>query len=172
MTAPLQLFRRLYGTSPLHLLAHLAAFAIAVFALTQIINGGIVINFIVWFGGAAVLHDLVAFPLYSGLDRIARVGTGERVSRRVPVINHVRAPALISGVLLLVYFPLILKTADSTYFSATGHHVHGYLRNWLLITAALFLASATIYAVRLRRAAGPEPGEPDLGEPGLGEPAQ
>jgi hypothetical protein len=29
-----------------------------------------------------------------------------------------------------------------------GHHVHGYGRNWLLITAGLFLASALIYAAR------------------------
>jgi hypothetical protein len=69
----------------------------------------------------------------------------------VPVINYVRAPALISGLLLLVYFPLIFGTAENTYFGATGHHLHGYARNWLLITAALFTGSALLYALRLRR---------------------
>ncbi len=165
MTHPIQLFRRLYGTSPLHLLAHLAAFAIVAFALAQIIAGGTVINFAVWFVGAVLLHDLVFVPIYSLLDRVARHGAQRAVTvaplvpRSVPVINHVRAPALISGVLLLVYFPLIFKVADHTYFAATGHHVAGYLRTWLLITAVLFLGSALVYAVRLRGAAGAVPDE-------------
>ena len=67
----------------------------------------------------------------------------------VPLVNHVRAPALISGMLLLIYFPLILGPGDAGYFSATGHHPSGYLRNWLLITLALFAGSALIYAVRV-----------------------
>jgi hypothetical protein len=60
-------------------------------------------------------------------------------------------------VLLLVYFPVIFGPGDSTYFAATGHHLHGYGRNWLLITAVLFLGSALVYAVRLRGAAGGGP---------------
>ena len=60
----------------------------------------------------------------------------------MPIVNHIRAPALISGLLLLVYFPLILGPAGPEYLNATGHPLHGYLRNWLLITAALFLGSA------------------------------
>ena len=152
------LFRRRYGASPLHLLAHLAAFAICAYALAQIVRGGAVVNFVIWFGGAAVLHDIVFLPLYSVLDRVAH-----RSARRVhlaaphalrhadvPVINHIRAPALISGLLLIVYFPLILGQAGSEYFKATGHHLHGYVRNWLLITAALFAASALVYAIRVR----------------------
>jgi hypothetical protein len=152
------LFRRRYGASPLHLLGHLAAFALAAFALTQVLKGSGPVNFVVWFAGAALLHDIVFLPLYSVLDRIAH-GFIRRVDRRphdspghVPVVNHVRAPALISGLLLLVYFPLILGSAGSTYFAATGHHLDGYLRNWLLITAALFAGSAVAYAIRMRRA--------------------
>ncbi len=150
-------FRRHYGANPLHLLAHVAAFAIAGFALDQILSAGNTeVNFIVWFVGAAILHDVVFVPIYSLLDRVARRGASAApaVGRRVPVINHVRAPALISGVLLLVYFPVIFRPGDSTYFAATGHHLRGYGRNWLLITAVLFLGSALVYAVRLRGARG------------------
>lgn len=151
-------FTRRYGASPLHLLGHLAAFAICAYALAQIIDGGAVVNFVVWFGGAALLHDLVFLPLYSGLDRVAH-GWARRVhgaaprGRRhpdVPVVNHVRAPALISGLLLLVYFPLILGTAQGEYLRATGHHPDGYARNWILVTAVLFAGSALLYAIRVR----------------------
>ncbi len=148
--------RNRYGAGGLHLLAHLAAFAIAAYALAQILAGGRAVNFVAWFLGAALLHDLLLLPLYTLLDRLAGHavhGPDRRARLEIPVINHVRVPVLLSGLLLLVYFPLILKLADSTYFGATGHHVAGYLRNWLLITAALFAGSAAIYAVRLRRAA-------------------
>ena len=145
-------FRRLYGSTPLHLLAHLAAFGLAGFALGQIINGGAWINFVAWFAGAAVLHDLVLLPLYSLLDRVG-LSFHMRLPRpRVPLINHVRVPALLSGLLLLVYFPLILGQSGPEYFRATGHHLHGYLRNWLLISAALFRGSGVIYFVRWLRA--------------------
>jgi hypothetical protein len=153
------LFKRRYGASPLHLIGHLAAFAIAAFALAQLITGPGSINFVFWFVGAALLHDIVFLPLYSLLDRVAHgfirrraAAATERRHGSVPLINHVRAPALISGLLLLIYFPLILGPAGKGYFAATGHHPAGYLRNWLLITAALFAASALIYAIRLRRA--------------------
>lgn len=151
-------FTRRYGASPLHLLGHLAAFAVCAYALAQIIDGGTVVNFLVWFGGAALLHDLVFLPLYSVLDRVAH-GWSRQVHRaaprglrhpEVPVINHIRAPALISGLLLLVYFPLILGTAPDEYLKATGHPLHGYARNWILITAVLFAGSALVYAVRVR----------------------
>jgi fumarate reductase subunit D len=151
-------FRRRYGAGPLHLLAHVAAFVIAVYAFAQIFSGGKVVNFVAWFVGAAVLHDLVFFPLYSGLDRLAHHGTRRHLHRHdVPVINYLRVPALISGLLLLIYFPLILGLPDRNYLHATGHPIEGYARNWLLITAALFTGSALLYAIRLRRRARRRP---------------
>jgi hypothetical protein len=144
--------KRRYGASGLHLLAHIAAFAVAAYALAQIIRGGRVVNFVAWFGGAAVLHDVVFAPLYSLLDRLTIHHVHRsRPSSAVPVINHLRVPALISGLLLLVYFPLILGIATPTYLAATGHRPEGYARNWALITAALFGASAVVYALRAAR---------------------
>jgi hypothetical protein len=156
MTAML---RARYGASPLHLLGHLSAFAIAAYALAQVFAGGVVENFLIWFVGAALLHDLVFLPLYSLLDLVARHGVHHHRRRPgVPAINHVRVPALLSGLLLLVYFPLVLGEAPGTYMNATGHAPVGYARNWLLITAALFTASALSYAVRLRgRSTGARP---------------
>jgi hypothetical protein len=119
---------------PLHLVAHLAVFAVAAYAIEQVIS----VNFLVWFAGAAVVHDIVVLPLYSVIDRLAQV-------------NYFRVPAAISALLLLVYFPLILRLSDGRYFAASGHHIGGaYLRNWLLITAALFAGSGLVYAVRRR----------------------
>jgi hypothetical protein len=136
----------------LQLLVHAAAFAVAAYALAQIVRGGSVVNFIVWFAGAAVLHDLLLLPSYSLLDRLARAPRRRLAREGVAVINHVRAPALISGLLLLVYFPLILGLSEPNYFAATGQHLQGYLRSWLEITAALFASSALVYAIRVLRA--------------------
>jgi hypothetical protein len=133
------------------LLAHAATFGVAAYALAQIIRAGSAVNFIAWFAGAAVVHDLVLLPLYSLLDRLPRAHARLRRAR-VPVINHVRVPALISGLLLLVYFPLILGLSDSNYLADTGHHLAGYARNWLGVTAALFAGSALVYAIRVLRA--------------------
>jgi hypothetical protein len=136
----------------LQLLAHGVALAVAAYAIAQIVRGGSVTNFVIWFAGAAVLHDLVLLPLYSLLDRLARSVPRVRRSRRVALVNHVRVPALISGLLLLVYFPLIFGVSDRNYFAASGHHLQSYALDWLEITAVLFGGSALIYAVRAWRA--------------------
>lgn len=150
-------FRRRYGAGPGHLLGHLLLFAVAAFALDQILAGGGAAQFVEWFVGFALLHDLVLVPLYTGIDRLAgaRVSSrsGSARSGRVSVVNHIRAPALIAGVLLLVYAPRILDRGDATYIDSSGHQPTGYLRNWLLISACLFLISALTYLARTWRAA-------------------
>jgi hypothetical protein len=133
-------------------LLHAAAFAVVGYALAQIFRGGHAVNFVLWFVGAAILHDLVLLPLYSLLDRLGRRRFSPSQRRPVPVVNHIRVPALISGILFLVFFPAILGLSGREYFAATGHHLHGYARNWLAITAALFFASGLIYAIRVWRA--------------------
>lgn len=142
-------FRRLYGANPLHLIGHLVLFFIAGFAIAQILGGGAWVNWIAWFVGAALLHDFVLLPLYSGLDRGLGRATARPV-RRVALINYLRVPAVISGILLIVYFPLILGLSADNYRNDTGHALAGYTRNWLLICAGLFLVSAIVYTVRLR----------------------
>ena len=135
----------MYRANPLHLLVHAAAFAVAGYALAQILSGRFVENFVIWFVGAALLHDLVFVPLYSLADWVARRRLGPSLS------NYLRVPALLSGLLLLVYFPLILVKADRNYVNSTGHHVEDYARNWLLLTAGFFVVSGLVYAARLIR---------------------
>lgn len=135
--------RERYGASPLHLLGHLAAFAIAAWAISHVFDGRQPWNFVLWFVAGALLHDLLLLPFYSGLDAAARVLPAPRGA-----VNFVRVPALMSGVMFLVYFPRILDRAPGNYTRVAGVAPEGYLRNWLLVTAALFLASALLYLGR------------------------
>ena len=145
-------FRRRYGAGPLHLLAHLVGLAIAAFAFDRIFSGGAVKELLLWYLGFVIAHDLVFVPAYTGLDRLFRASiAGLPLPTRtgLPVINHVRAPVTISALLLIIYFPLITRRSEVVYFSLSGHHLNDFLRNWLLITLALFLASGAIYAARV-----------------------
>lgn len=163
-------FRSAYGDSPLHLLAVLASFAIAGYAFLRIVDSPSALGTLVWFGGAAVAHDLIAFPLYSALNLIAHRGIEgpdevweER--RRVPLINHVRIPAFLSALALLMFFPLILGLDSANYEKDASLSPDLFLTRWLGLCAALFLGSALIYAVRLRRAGSGEDEPADAPEP-------
>ena len=156
-------FRRRYGASPLHLASHLVALTIAAFAFDRIFSSGDAKGVLVWFLGFVTAHDLIFLPAYSGLDRLGRALLARVPGRRnseIPIINHLRAPTLISALLLLIYSPLISGRDDHVYFALSGHHPEGYLRNWLLITVALFLGSGAIYALRRVRR-GSTKGETD-----------
>ena len=146
MSGVLDRFRSLYGTSPLHLLAVTASFAVAAVAVSKLVDSPARWDLLLWFVGAVALHDLVLFPLYTLLDRIA----GGRRPRAA--VNYVRVPAVVSGVLLLISAGLVFSTASRTYESATGLRPEPYLERWLAITAALFLVSGLAYAIRARRA--------------------
>jgi hypothetical protein len=145
------LLSRAYRGSPLHLLGHLACFALAAYAVGQLVDARAATNILAWFFGALVLHDLLFLPFYSALDRLA--------AHAVPTtaINHLRVPAVLSGVLALVFFPVILGLSDANYRRVSGVSLEGYARNWLLITGVLFAISAVLYAVRGRRAGGRRP---------------
>ena len=60
--------RHWYGANPLHLLALLAAFALAGYAVHAVIAAGQFIGFAEWFAVAIIAHDLLLFPLYSLAD--------------------------------------------------------------------------------------------------------
>jgi hypothetical protein len=153
-------FREAYGAGPLHLVAILATFAVAAYALERAL--GLTSNpdrIVVWLGGAIVAHDLILFPLYALVGFLAAGAIlGDRRDRlRVAALNHLRVPALLSGLLLLVWYPLVAGPADRTFMRLTGLSKDVYLGRWVLLSAALFAASAVVFAVRLpglRRAAG------------------
>jgi hypothetical protein len=60
--------RRWYGANPLHLLALLAAFALAGYAVHAVLAAGQWTGFAEWFAVAIIGHDLLLFPLYSLAD--------------------------------------------------------------------------------------------------------
>jgi hypothetical protein len=154
--------QRSYGASPVHLLAHLVLLPLVGWAVLQVLSFRGARDVIVWFVAALILHDLVALPAYSALDRIAQRA---RV-RGVAVVNHVRVPAVAAGVSFLVFFPLIIGKSSGSLRYLSGVQPSGYLGRWLLLTGAVAAASALVLVVRLARAdqlqdVGVAPGDGD-----------
>ena len=156
-------FRTVYGSHPLHLLVHLAGFALF-FAVIATIGWQALWNanvwwqsIAVWFAAALILRDLVLFPLYALADRLLSA-TG-RIGVPVPVLNHLRVPALGAGLTLIMFLPGIIRQGGPAYTAATGQTQEPFLGRWLLLVAAMFAVSAAVYAVRLvvprRRATAP-----------------
>jgi O-antigen/teichoic acid export membrane protein len=143
---------RHYGAGPLHLLALLASFAFAGYVVARVAGVDHHWQILLWFVGALVFNDLILFPLYSLADRAWRPRSRRHPERlpEVAWVNHLRAPAVVSGCLLLISFPMVLRLDPHDYRAATGLSPDAYLTRWLLITAALFAASAIAYALRLR----------------------
>jgi hypothetical protein len=152
---------RAYGANPLHLLALLACFALAGSVATHLVGDPLVVQMLIWFAAAVIGHDLVLFPLYALADRslagVLRVLPTARRNRTpvVPLLNYLRTPALGAGLLLLLFLPGIIQQGQQTYLNATGQTQQPYLHRWLLLTGALFAASAVVYAVRSGHAAAP-----------------
>ncbi|MGH3768352.1 MAG: hypothetical protein ACRDTX_24905 [Pseudonocardiaceae bacterium] len=133
------------------LLALLASFVVAGYAGVRLL-AATPVGVGAWFVGSAVGHDLVLFPLYAGLDAALVL-----LLRRRPELatvsglrwlNYLRVPAVISGVLLLVWFPLILGL-PTVIEEASGLPAPPLLRNWLGVTALLFATSGAILTARL-----------------------
>lgn len=138
--------------SPLQLLLLVCSFALAAYAGVRLLEGdwfGVAL----WFVGAALLHDLVLLPVYGTLDR----GLVRAAGPRREQVAYVRVPAALSGLLLLVWFPLISGRVTTRYAGVTGMSAEGYLTRWLLLTAALFGGSALLLVLRLRRATKQRP---------------
>ena len=142
---------RWYGASPLHLLALLACFGLAGYAATRLVSSHPV-AVAVWFLGAVIGHDLLLMPLYSLADRSVMAAFRHRAPELPALawINYIRVPAALSGLLLLVWFPLILRL-PAPYSSSTGLSADPYVWHWLAVTGTLFLLSAVAFALRLRR---------------------
>ena len=133
--------RARYGASPLHLLAHLALLPLAAWALLQVAERPDGLRILVWLALSAVVHDLVLLPFYGLLDR-----AGRRTARSS--VNYVRVPALLSGLLLLVFFPVMCGKGERSYMRVSGSAWEGYTARWLLVSGVLFLASAALYVAR------------------------
>jgi hypothetical protein len=146
-------FRREYGAGALHAVAIAATFALSGWALAEALGGLEPWSFALWFAAGIVGHDLVLLPLYSLLGAVAYRGLGvvHGDPRRIAALNHLRFPALLSGLLLLVWLPLVLGLSEHRYLLSTGRSTDGYLERWLLLSGAAFLISALAFALRVRR---------------------
>ena len=155
MSNPATVFRDLYGSNPVHLLTMLAGFALLGYLIVTAgpstlwkPEGSWWKSMALWFAAAIIFHDLVLFPIYSLADRLLGVRTRRRREPRVPARNHVRVPALGSGLILLIFLPDIIEQGAKKYFDDTGLTQEPFLSRWLMLTAAMFAASALIYATR------------------------
>jgi hypothetical protein len=147
-------FRRHYGAGPIHLAGLAACFAVAAYALAKVLHEDGWKKILVLFALCIVLHDLVFWPVYGLADRIAlriQDRTRHRRPALVPWINYVRVPTVISGLLLVMFFPLILRLSNSEYQAAVGLDENIYIFNWLAVTAVLYAGSAAAYLVRVWR---------------------
>jgi hypothetical protein len=152
-------FSALYGSSPAHLLLALAALVVSAWAVVQAFGQGPPLSLTKWFVGSILAHDLVLLPIYSlvliGLLRVVG-GRGaqnraEASPRGLLVLNHLRVPAALSLLMLLLFFPFILGLADAGYEGVSGLSTDPYLPRWLILSGALFLLSGLILVVRLVR---------------------
>lgn len=144
-------FARWYGSGPLHLLVLIASFALTGYAMVRLFAVQ-PWEVAIWLVGAAILHDLILLPLYSLADMSALSVLRHRAAAEPTVqwINYLRVPAFLSGLLLLVWFPLVFRLAVP-YPGDTGLSDDVYLGRWLAITGVLFAAAAVAFAMRLRR---------------------
>ena len=142
-----------YGASGGHLAALLGCFALTGYAVTRLLDDtSTLVRIAVWFVGAAIAWDLVLAPALALLDRLAG-----RVLRRVrpggvAVLNHVRFPALLSLLLLVLFAPLVLQRSEQRYLAKTGLTQDPYLQRWAAVTVAVFVLSALVLAVTVVRA--------------------
>jgi hypothetical protein len=139
-------FLRRYGGSPLHLAGLAACLLVAGYAAVRLL-GARPAAVLLWFVGAAVANDLLLVPLYVLLDR-----TGRRRGGYPPWWNHVRVPAALSLLLLLVWFPEITRRSRA-YPRLTTLDASGYLGRWLAVSGVLFALSALALGVGRLRAA-------------------
>lgn len=143
-------FIRRYGAHPRHLLLLIGCFVVAGYAALKMIDSRPV-AVLVWFVGAAVVHDFVLLPLCGLVDRGMRsIRRRTDEHPRANAVNYLRFPAVISGILLLVYLPSIARLS-SEYTSLTALSASGYLLRWLAVTGVLFLLSGIAFTIRTIR---------------------
>lgn len=155
-------FAREYGSSPAHLALGLGSFAIAGFAIWQLSALPTLLNVLIWLFGAVIAHDFILLPIYAGIGRggiaitrwSAGLYPGEREVGSIEVFNHIRIPALVSGILLLMFFPLIFSVAGERFEVTSGLSTSVYLGRWLTIVAVLFAGSGLLLALRVLRRRG------------------
>ena len=134
---------RRVGASPTQLALLVVCLGLAAYAAFFLLGDPALLRMLVWFAGAAVVHDLVIFPLYAAADRVL----GALLPG--PRMNYVRVPALGAGLAFLMFWPGIVRQGEATHLAATGLDQAPYLGRWLVLSAALFGLSGLVWVVRV-----------------------
>lgn len=137
-------FTEVYGARPAHLVLLLASLALAAYAGSFLLSDPALVTMLIWFVGAAVVHDLVLFPLYSLADRL--IGKAPRL------VNHIRVPLLGAGLTFVMFLPGIIRQGEATHLAGTSLDQQPYLGRWLWLVLGMFVVSALVYGIRLLRA--------------------
>jgi hypothetical protein len=136
---------RRVGASPAQLACLVVCLGLGAYAAFFLLGDPALLRMLIWFAGAAVVHDLVLFPLYAAADRVLVAAA----RGRVPLVNHIRVPALGAGLALLMFWPGIVRQGGATHLAATGLDQAPYLGRWLVLCAVLFGVSAVVYGTRV-----------------------
>jgi len=155
MRALLSRYHNFYGSHPLHSLTMLAGFAFLGYVVVTV--GPKTLwnpqvwwqSIAVWFAAALIAHDLVLFPVYALADRLLRIPADRQTNTSARALNYIRLPVLGSVLALLIFLPGIIEQGAPVYGAATGQTQQPFLARWILLTAAMFGASALVYAIRL-----------------------
>ena len=131
------------GAAPAQLATLVACLALAAYAAFFLLGDPALLRMLIWFAGAAVVHDLVLFPLYAAGDRALVAVLPD------PRVNYLRVPALGAGLMLLMFWPGIVRQGEVTHLAATGLDQAPYLGRWLATSAVLFGVSGLVYVVRV-----------------------
>lgn len=136
--------RKYYGAGLAHLVALTLGGLVGIYAGIKLVAAdprGVII----WLIGGALLHDLVLVPAYTTLDRAARSPLGA-----VPAwYDHIRVPTMVSGLLLLVFFPLIARLPADKFAGVTGTSIDVYLGRYLALVLGMFALSGLAWVGRL-----------------------
>ena len=144
---------RWYGASWWHLAVLLACFAMTGYVLSRLVQEtSSLLQIALWFLGAAVVWDVVLGPLLALADRSARTLLRRVQVDGVPLLNHVRFPALLSLLLLAVSAPLVLQRSEQRYRAKAGLVQDPYLERWAAVTVVLFALSALWFGLSVLRA--------------------
>jgi hypothetical protein len=121
---------------------------ISVYAVSRVSDLNTLASISLWFAFMLVAHDLILFPIYAVADNAAARLRKRSGSPVVPWTNHARVPAVLSGFLLLAWFPLVFRL-PSGFAHVTARNDGVYLWHWLAITAILFAGSGLLYLGRM-----------------------
>lgn len=103
---------------------------------TLLLTGGQLKDVALWLAGAIVLHDGIIAPLVLGVGLLLAA---------VPARGTVRGALVVAGCLTMIALPPLLRPGAPTNPSALPLD---YLRNWLLVLAAVAVATGAVLAVR------------------------